>query len=204
VDEDTRAAPRGRLANIPLLRALPDTVVIILVLAGFFDMISGNPIIHGVVLFAAAGAIVGDAIARRGAGQQLRKPAARPRTSLYVVGIMIGYAVVVGEFTRYSWPASIAVAIPAVGAVAYAWRTSPPKRPEAEQVGVFGAIVWASVFIALGVWELAALLLQPTLIIESYDHPTISAVMDPILVSHAARSVFLLLWLAVGWYLVDR
>jgi hypothetical protein len=71
-------------------------------------------------------------------------------------------------------------------------------------VGVFGAIVWASVFIALGVWELVALLLQPTLIIESYAHPTISAVMDPILVSHAARSVFLLLWLAVGWYLVDR
>jgi len=60
------------------------------------------------------------------------------------------------------------------------------------------------VFLALALWELAALLLQPSLTSPSAAHPTISTLMDPVLASHLGRSIALLLWLAFGWLLMER
>jgi len=53
-----------------------------------------------------------------------------------------------------------------------------------------------------GLWELTQLLLQPTLTTDSYAHPTISVLTDPVLASHVGRSILLFVWLAVGWFLV--
>jgi hypothetical protein len=87
----------------------------------------------------------------------------------------------------------------AVAAGAAVWRRAPggPERlPRA------GLVAWAAVFVALGLWELSALLLQPSLTTDSYAHPTISVLLDPVLAGHLGRSVVLSLWLASGWYLV--
>jgi hypothetical protein len=54
----------------------------------------------------------------------------------------------------------------------------------------------------LGLWELTQLLLQPTLTTDSYAHPTISVLTDPLLASHVGRSILLFVWLAAGWFLV--
>jgi len=67
-----------------------------------------------------------------------------------------------------------------------------------------GVRAWAAVFVAAGLWELSALLQQPTLRVSSEAHPTISFLMDPVLATHLGRSVSLALWLAVGWLLLRR
>jgi hypothetical protein len=63
---------------------------------------------------------------------------------------------------------------------------------------------WAAVFVALGLWELGAWLLQPSLTTGSPAHPTISILLDPLLGSHPGRSVGFAAWLALGWFLVRR
>ena len=39
---------------------------------------------------------------------------------------------------------------------------------------------------------------------DSYTHPTVSTLTDPVLATAPGRSVVLLAWLALGWYLVER
>ncbi len=53
-------------------------------------------------------------------------------------------------------------------------------------------------FVAIALFELANFLLQLSPIVSSYDHPTISTVLDPVLATHQGRSVALLVWLVTG------
>jgi len=116
----------------------------------------------------------------------------------------IAYALVVGGFPRYSWPATIAVACLGAAIIARGW-AEPPARVAASSVpSRRGVIAWAAVFVAGALWELVTLLLQPTLTADSYTHPTISVLADPLLVTHTGRSLALLAWLGCGWFLVKR
>jgi hypothetical protein len=69
---------------------------------------------------------------------------------------------------------------------------------------VAGTAAWAALLGLSGVWELAALFFQPSLDTDSYAHPTISTLTDPVLVSAPGRSAVLAAWLGLGWYLVRR
>ena len=60
------------------------------------------------------------------------------------------------------------------------------------------------VLVAGCLWELGALLQQPSLTTDSYAHPTISTLTDPVLATSPGRAVVLFAWLAFGWYLVKR
>jgi len=228
-----RSTGRGRLtsgsarvlAAVPgaLVRILRQPVVPVLMIAGVVDAISGSPVGHGMMLIVVAVGLALDTVRRRNAQPaapaeveehggadafvvlaerpQPRGPAfLRPTPRLFLGGL--AYAVIVGAFARYSWPVTVAVMAPGVAAIAIAW--GAPARGEPEPVGRFGAGAWAAVFIALGLWELAALLLQPDLVTMSWAHPTISYLMDPVLASHAGRSATLFLWLAFGWFLLQR
>lgn len=59
-------------------------------------------------------------------------------------------------------------------------------------------------FVALGLWELLQLLQQPSFRTDSFDHPTISVLSDRYLASYLGRSIGLLLWLGIGWFLLRR
>jgi hypothetical protein len=48
------------------------------------------------------------------------------------------------------------------------------------------------------------LLEQPTMTTDSYAHPTISTLTDPLLSTWAGRSLVLAAWLGLGWFLVER
>jgi hypothetical protein len=215
--------PSPVAAGAAVLAALRDPVVDVFLLAGTFDVLSGDRVVDGVVLFAVAVALGWDAPRRR-AGAMAGAPAGEDQVGMarvaaagpvpaprrlaglrhsptVLVGVVV-YAVLAAKFTRYSWPATIAVAAPAAAAVAAVWRrpsgegTGPGRLPRA------GLAAWASIFVALGLWELSALLLQPSLTTDSYVHPTLSVLMDPVLAGPLGRSVVLSLWLASGWYLV--
>jgi hypothetical protein len=203
-----RRDPSGARVRVRLGRsALRDAlIVLILVMAGIFDWLSGNPI-HSILLFAAAAAVAWEAARpnRRGQGG----PTARSATVGGVSGRIataagLAFAVIVGGFARYSWPATVAVVSVGAMAIAATWRRPVPEGPEQAKLDTVGSAVWVTPFLALGLLELTNLLLQPSLKADSYAHPTLSVLTDPILASHPGRSVALLMWLAVGWFLVKR
>jgi hypothetical protein len=114
------------------------------------------------------------------------------------------YAAAVGSFSRYSWSATVGVIAVGAAVVALGWRGPLRRRPDPGPLPMPGAMLWAAVLVAGGLWELVSLLQQPNLATGSYAHPTISTLTDPLLASHPGRSVALAAWLALGWFLAGR
>jgi hypothetical protein len=198
-------------------------VVVVLLLIAFFTAISGKPL-DGVLMLVVAIALA--AGAGRGTGAAGRDvpagsrapvppavapaaalPAARaPRRGLMRAGALAagaGYAVVVGSFGRYSWPATIAVVAAGAAVVARGWRGPVRPRPSPE-LPAAGTALWAGVLVAGGLWELLALLQQPDLTTGSYAHPTISTLTGPLLATAGGRALLLGAWLVLGWALMRR
>ena len=214
VSESTAAVGRG----LPLspwadLRAAGrDRLTWILGLAAFFDGISDNWI-HAVLLGSVAAAVGRDA-ARQSRGipppaaiPLLGPPSAASRGRWLALGAMAAlaaYAVAAGTFTRYSWPATMAILLPGSAALVVGWQGPLRPVPLPRAPDPVGVRAWAAVFVAAGLWELSALLQQPTLRVSSEAHPTISFLMDPVLATHPGRSVALACWLGMGWWLLNR
>jgi hypothetical protein len=132
--------------------------------------------------------------------------ARRRRPALLVAWLAGGvlYAVVVGSFSRYSWPATVAVAGLGAAVVAIGWRGPRHTRPAPPRPPLTGLVLWGALAVACCLWELWSLLEQPNLATSSYAHPTISTLTDPVLSTWAGRSVVLAAWLGLGWFLVER
>jgi hypothetical protein len=215
--ERNRRRLGGRAQARRRLGALRDPVIVIFVLAGTFDLLSGDRLIDGAVLLAVALALGWDAVRRPPAERRAdevadagedsmrsaRGRAVQWRSPLLVLGGVV-YAVLVAAVIRYSLPATLAVWAPAAAGVAVAWRRPVTGGSDPAPVPAAGAVAWAVVFVALALWELAALLLQPSLTTDSWAHPTISVLLDPILATHLGRAVVLSLWLLSGWWLLRR
>jgi hypothetical protein len=216
-----RSSPRLRFL-LPAISAVRDPVIVCLLLAGFFDGISGNPI-HSMLLFATAVALGWDRIERlrRGTeaaavlddsdGDQMQAELITDRVGIdhtvlltVVVTGAVMYAVVVGGFARYSWPVTFAVLVPGALVLARAWRGPLHPKSAPGPIDPIGKVAWASIVVALSGWELGALFLQPTLSTDSYAHPTISTLTEAGLASQFGRSLALLVWLALGWFLLER
>ena len=137
-------------------------------------------------------------------GQRARARWRRP--ALLAAGLAGGvlYAVAVGSFSRYSWPATVPVAGLGAVVVAIGWRGPRHTRPARPRPPLVGLALWGAAFVAACLWELWSLLEQPDLATSSYTHPTISTLTDPVLSSWAGRSIVLLAWLGLGWFLVER
>jgi hypothetical protein len=208
---------------------LRDPVIGILLLAGVAEILAGDPVVDWLILLTVAAALGWDRLRRLRPGRQGPEPQARsagpgpgaaadaatagrpgrawagrllPAPAWVAAGLL--YAVVAGRLARFSWPALAAVAAPGLAGMLSAWRTPPRPPAEAAPIRAGGAAAWAAVFVALGLWELSALLLQPALTIDSPAHPTISVLLDPVLGSAPGRSVGLGLWLALGWFLARQ
>jgi hypothetical protein len=198
----------GRVAGT----VLRDPVIAILLLAGVADLLAGDPVVDGLVLLTVAAALGWDRVRRRpagdhgpgrfGAGWGERLVPAHGGPAL-VAGWLL-YSVAAGGLTRFSLPALVAVALPGLVGVVSAWSATAGAPAEAAALRAGGAAAWAALFVALGLWELTAWLLQPTLTTDSPEHPTISVLLDPLLASHPGRSVGFAAWLALGWFLVRR
>jgi hypothetical protein len=208
--DPSRASVQPVVPGSSVLAAVRDPVVVFLLLAGFFDGLAGNAI-HSILLFSTAIALGRDAaLRRRGVRTRERateawdQPTAPWSIPLAVVG-GVAYAAVFGSFGRYSWPVTLGVLVLGAMALLLAWNGPIRIRPEAQTpVERFGAVAWSSVFVGASLWELVALFSQPSLTTDSQTHPTISVLTDPLLASHPGRSIGLFLWLAFGYYLVQR
>lgn len=129
------------------------------------------------------------------------------RRRLAVAALLAGgaaFAGVVGSFSRYSWPATAGIVGLGTVVVLIGWHGPLRARPPGVRLPVAGTLAWIAVLVAGCLWELGALLQQPSLTTDSYPHPTISTLTDPLLATAPGRAVLLTAWLGFGWYLVDR
>ena len=197
------------------MAGLREPVVWVLLAIAFFTAISGKPVDGVLVLIVAAG-LTWDAGRRalRGGSEQgapvaVRagvRPGGRRRLALLAALLAGGlaYAVVVGSFSRYSWPATAGIIGLGTVVVLVGWHGPLRARPADGRPPVAGTLAWIVLLVAGCLWELGALLGQPSITTDSYAHPTISTLTDPLLSAWPGRSVLLLAWLALGWYLVER
>ena len=114
------------------------------------------------------------------------------------------YAVVVGSFARFSWPATVAVVGLGALVILIGWQGPVRVRPVPGRLPLAGTAMWGGVLAAGGLWELWSLFQQPSLSQTSYAHPTLSALTDPVLAGQPGRALVLAVWLLLGWYLVRR
>jgi hypothetical protein len=206
-------------------RGLAHPVTLTFLIAAYFSYVSGDTVRAAYLL--AVGLALGWDRARRAAGvpgaaapdrehggpgrlavfsheSAERRRAAMSRLLIPATLAAAAYAVLVGSFQRYSWPATIAVCIPATAGVIVAWWVSAGSGTEPERLSRPGVAAWAVVWVGVSVWELTALYLQPSLTTDSPAHPTLSYLADPVLASVPGRAVVLFGWLAFGWYLARR
>ena len=206
-------------------RALAHPVIVTFVLAAYFSYASADTV-RAVYLLAVGLALAADharRAARRSSGETgppqpvrpdrfavfshesaERRRAAMGRLLIPALLAGAGYSALVGWFQRYSWPATVAVSVPAVAGVLVAWRVSAGSHSKPARLPLAGTAAWAVVWVGASVWEVTALYLQPNLATDSYAHPTLSYLANTLLASAAGRSVVLFGWLAFGWYLARR
>ena len=124
----------------------------------------------------------------------------RNRVRTAAVGIVLaGYAWAAGATAPFSATALVFVLIPGVvlASIAYWW---PPERiPPPDKLDITGVSYWAICVAALFEWEASA-----------YKdnslpwHPSLTALINPLLGPHPIKSAAFLLWVLVGWALVRR
>jgi hypothetical protein len=194
------------------LAGLRAPVVWVLLAIAFFTGISGKPV-DGVLMLIVAVGLAWDAGRRALRHPETDEATARTdrlprgRRRFVVIALLAGavvYAGVVGSFSRYSWPATAGIIGLGTVVVLIGWHRPVRARPDGGRLPVAGTLAWLAVLVAGCLWELSALLQQPSLTTDSYAHPTISTLTDPLLAASPGRSVVLLAWVAFGWYLVKR
>lgn len=190
-------------------------IVLILLLIALFTTVTGKPL-DGFLMLTVATLLIWDAMRPQpvqypdfgtaGRGSACRHRVTRRQLaaglSWFAAGLV--YAAVVGGFTRYSWPATIPVVALGCLAVAVGWQGPLRRRAALTGRALRRAWLWGVVLVAGGLWELSSLLQQPHLTTDSYAHPTISALTDPLLGSHPGRTVALGAWLLIGYFLAER
>jgi len=187
-------------------------VVWILLAIAFFTSISGKPV-DGVLMLIVAVGLAWDAgrraLRHSAAEEAPARPAARTggRRRFAVIALLaaaVVYAGVVGSFSRYSWPATAGIIGLGTIVVVTGWHRPVRARPDGGRLPRAGTLAWLAALVAGCLWELYALLQQPSLTTDSYAHPTISTLTDPLLATSPGRALVLLGWVAFGWYLVKR
>jgi hypothetical protein len=181
-----------------------EPVVAIMLVAAFFDGISGNPI-HALLLGGVAIVLGRDiALGEPNPPKPLEERGIRAPSGWVVAGLSAAFALVVGAFPRYSWPTTVGVVAVSAAAIAVAWRGPLVVRADPGPIPRRGVVAWATVLVIGALWELEALLLQPSLTVDSQAHPTISTLTDPVLATHEGRTLIMVGWLLAGWFLLRQ
>lgn len=196
-----------------VISALRDPVVWVLLAAGTAELLSGGTAARGSILFAGAFLVLVDHVRRhvapersvpwnerwRPSASTLRSAVVSPRW-LLVAAVGAVAVALPGVHTK---PLTAVVVVIGAAILGWAWVTMPDAVPVA-QPGKGTLATWGMLLVALAAWELVALLGQPSLSVGSYDRPTLSFLLDPIVTTYPGRLAGLLVWLLAGRGLVRR
>ena len=123
----------------------------------------------------------------------------RPVRDTLVVLALAGYAWVASAAAPFTGQALVGVLIPgaALGLIAYG---RPPERiPAPDRVDITGFSYWAICVAALLEWEASAFRDN-----SLSWHPSLTALIGPLIQPHPVRGAAFLVWLLAGWALVRR
>jgi hypothetical protein len=138
----------------------------------------------------------------------MRSPAYDPRAGVAArVGLLTAaaaYSWLAGGLRQNTLPATVAIALPGVAAVWLARHRAPREREQAPDDGKGGMLVWALWLSAFLLWEAGAFFAQESPTIHNPDRPTLSVLVEPILMPQPIRALGYLLWLIGGWRLLRR
>lgn len=160
-----------------------------MVVAGLFHLGRGAPV-DGVVFLGSAAAL---------AVAELTDPA--PPRDRDLPGAAVLVAVPLGWLVAGWQPGTVPIAV-AVGVA------GPPmlylalrRGGHAERTDPGRWWPWAATGIAICLWELTSFLQQSDSETANPDHPTLSAVLEPIFAHTPGRTVMIVVWLAAGIFL---
>jgi hypothetical protein len=200
IDPDARTAARADADRRPLWRDLP---ILIIIIAGLFHLGRGAEV-DGLVFVTIGVALVISELRDR-SSPPVRREVEHESLGLswILLGalVCVGYGVLVGRWAPASATVVLAVSVPGLLILPLAWRVGPVGRVAGP--GRAGW-VWAVVMMLVCLWELISFLSQPDPSTDSYDHPTLSAILNPLFGSATVRSVVLIAWLAIGLWLARR
>ncbi len=189
------------VAPAPTARRLPwrDLPILIMIIAGLFHFGRGAEVDGLVFVTIGITLVVAELRDRREVLPRRAEPLGRQWILLGAL-LCLGYGLLVGQWALASAPVIIAVAIPGLLILPLAWRVGPPRANRAPRT----KWVWAGVMILVCLWELISFLSQPDPQTDSYDHPTLSAILNPMFQHEPFRVVVLIAWLAIGFWLARR
>jgi hypothetical protein len=121
-----------------------------------------------------------------------------------VLVCVVLYAAVASQTRPLTDAAAVAVAVPAIAVLVLAGtgRAAAADRGGIDSKVRRTAALWAAVVALAAAWELAAWLQQPAYNVASYDHPTASVLLDPIIQPGIPRFAAWCCWLYAGYRVV--
>ncbi len=193
IDPDVAPTPTGR--RLPW-RDLP---ILIIIIAGLFHFGRGAEVDGLVFVTIGIALVVAEFRDRHEVPPRKAAPLGKQWILLGAL-LCLGYGLLVGQWALASAEVILAVAIPGLLILPLAWRVGPSgeNRPSRTKW------VWAGVMVLVCLWELISFLSQPDAQTDSYDHPTLSAILNPMFQHEPFRVVVLIAWLAIGFWLARR
>lgn len=196
---DPEATKTQAAGKRPVWRDLPIAIIIV---AGLFHLGRGAEV-DGLVFITIGVALIVAELRDR-APVPSHPPRREPLAMRWILSgalLCVGYGILVGGWGLASPQVVLAVAVPGLLILPLAWRVGPPPRDGRAGPAKW---VWAGVMVLVCLWELISFLSQPDPRTDSYDHPTLSAIFNPMFGSTAFRTIVLIAWLGVGLWLARR
>jgi hypothetical protein len=121
-----------------------------------------------------------------------------PWRATALVTVALAYGWIAGGLRPFTWPAAVSTTLGGLVIFILAWRHRPVPVPARYDRGQL--VAWTVWLAAVTGWELWALSMTPR-----SRHPTISSLINSgIEAAHPGRSIAVLAWLALGWWLARR
>ena len=116
-----------------------------------------------------------------------------------VMGAAATYAVVMGELQSFTWESALGLALAWAVVLWVGLDRDRPRLPAAPRPSWAGIGAWAVPILGFSALEIVNDLLGST-----YQHPTLSVLMDPVLENPVNRTAAVAVWLLTGWELLRR
>jgi hypothetical protein len=136
----------------------------------------------------------------RAAGRlRVRGRGGRPLRKAVIGAGLAGYCWVAAGTAPFTRDALLVVLLPGAVVAVLAYGRPVPRIPSPDRVDVAGFSYWAVCIIALFEWEASAFRDN-----SLWWHPSLTALIDPMLGVRPVKAAAILIWLLSGWALVRR